>query len=133
MDLPPDVPTVALPIERLFTDQKNTEWDASNPETMDELLTQIETYALPFFDKYHILDNVVVALQSQNARDWFTETPDSRVETLSAFLAARGKVDSALELLDREIALRQNDSLPPTLAVRRRLQNLRGRILALSN
>lgn len=125
----PDCPTVGVPIHLLHEGGKFVEWDASNPGIISALSEQIENYAIPFFQKFHDLNEVLAALQSENPLDWFTETPESRVPTIVAILAVQGRRHDALELLDREIESLQSSQAPPANARRFKLQKLRNRIV----
>jgi hypothetical protein len=127
----PESPTISTPIHFLHADRQFQEWDAGDPKTPSELLSEIEEYAIPFFEKYCDFNQALFSLTSENPRDWFNLIPSMRISTLAAMLALRGKGKSALALLDKEIALRQSNPTPPMIAERLRFQRLRERISAL--
>ena len=124
-----DYPTITVPIHFLHSPQHLVEWDVQESSLIDTLVGEVEKYAIPFFERFHNLDNVLLSLQSKEPKDWFMETPESRLEKLAALLRVLGKTDVATTLLEEEIAIRAQKPFPPHVAVSTRLRKLRERIL----
>jgi hypothetical protein len=117
--------TLVVPIHLLHKDGKYTEWDVEAPQTASELFTEVQLYALPFFEKWSSLDVVILSLQSENPRDRVAKTAASRIETLSAILALKGQKNEALSLLDEAI---EKEREKPVIGKRLRLEKLRDRL-----
>lgn len=78
-------PTVGSPLHLLRPERKYQEWcfDELTPPSL-EVITDIDQYALPFFDRYETIDDVQKVLASQDPLDWFTLSPAQRIEMLEA-------------------------------------------------
>ncbi|HXI13732.1 MAG TPA: hypothetical protein VNM92_13975 [Thermoanaerobaculia bacterium] len=78
-------PTVGLSLHLLRPERKYTEWcfDDTNSPSM-EVISDVDQYAVPFFDRYQNIDDVRSALVSEDPRSWFTLSPAERREMLDA-------------------------------------------------
>ena len=123
-----DNPTISTPIYFLHEEPKIAEWNANDTKIVDQLVFEIETYAVPFFRTYHCLNAVLGALESNEPRRWFSLGPVGRIETLAAILALQGKKDRAFEILNHEIFVRETSGVPPRIAERQRFEQLVSRI-----
>jgi hypothetical protein len=124
----PDSPTIGNSIGYLHENGRYKEWDADKPSTVALMAQDVKAYGIPFFERYSSLDLLLATLEA-NVRPFdFWMTPEQRIETLAAIFTFRGEKDSALALLDREIASRRGSSRPPDIAIRLRLEKLRARL-----
>jgi hypothetical protein len=107
-----------------------TELDTAHPETLPDLISQIKTFAFPFFDALSTLDRLFTTLQSSDKKDWFWAGPIGRIELIAATMAIKGQKQAALELLDSEIIrlLKSHPEPYATLTGRQALQNCRNKI-----
>lgn len=118
-------PTVVMPFHLLHADRRHFEWSLPSPEetprVCSEILREVETSALPFFDRFSTLDAFAATLNEPTPSSWFILTPEQREATLAAIDHLAGATSSAVARLDRAIAERLEK--PPKY--RRNLEKLR--------
>lgn len=120
----PDSPTIAVPIHLLHENRKFVEWNFDEPETVAVLYNELETYGLPFFEKYSNLNEVLLSFQSDDPFGWFTFSPAMRIGTICILLALRGEQERAFALLDKEIDLRRDAGIGKGLFLKKIRDNL---------
>lgn len=103
------VPNAASPIHLLREDRHFSEWYLDDPNCVEEVLEQIDKYAIPFLDKYANLSAVKERLLSTYPGDWFILDPESRTCLLAAILVFEGNKVEAEQLLDKAILERKDD------------------------
>ncbi len=116
--------TIVTPIYSLHENTRSMEWDAEKPDTVGALLNEVETYAIPFFEKYSNLDQLLRTLLEDERPYPFWMDAQERVEKLAAILVLRGRKDEAFGLLDQEIEREKENHF---MGRRIRLQKLRER------
>lgn len=123
-DVEEDISTLTVPIHFLHEDRELIEWNAEAPGTTAEMIQEIEAYALPFFQRYEKLPELLEALKSENPRDWFAVARNEHPELLAAVLAALGRPADARTVL--EAAIEERQAKPPghRLRFQRMLQRL---------
>ena len=120
-------PTIMMPIHLLHEERKFFEWfvvDSSQPadSILDEVVSEVENFAEPFFRRFRTLRAVKANLESNRPIDWFVLSSQQRVATLAAIFAVMDDKAGALAILDLALEERIND--PPKK--RRKLEILRG-------
>jgi len=121
-----DTPTIGTSIDSLRGDQQSREWDAGEPETVDALLGEVETYAIPFFERYSKLNEVLRILQENKRPYPFSMDAQERIEKMAAILVLIGRKDEGCALLDDEIEREKGKHF---VGRRLRLQKLREKFL----
>lgn len=77
--------TIGSPLHLLRPERKYREWcfdHVIHPSL--EVISDIDMYALPFFDRYRRIDDIQAALASEDPMRWFTLSPNQRREMLDA-------------------------------------------------
>jgi hypothetical protein len=125
-------PTLGNAIHLLREHKHYTEWEFSDAEGLenlhDQVLADLESYALPFSERYSNMAELRKTLESSDKKDWIQLglNVDTRVTVLAAIRIVEGDKHGAVKLLDDGITA-VRDSLgakPPEL--RRRLFHRRG-------
>lgn len=85
--------TVGSPLHLLRPERKYQEWcfDETTPPSL-EVISDIDRYALPFFERYKAIADVQQMLASEDPANWFTLSPGQRREMLDAIAALRQSV-----------------------------------------
>ena len=83
--------TIGSPLHLLRPERTYLEWcfDDLTPPSLD-VMSEIDLYALPFFDRYRVIDDVLTALASEDPMNWFTLSAAQRGEILEAISEAKG-------------------------------------------
>lgn len=123
------IPTIFVPIHLLHRDRAFFEWSLYEPTPSEELaiavIAELEKHALPFLEKYSILGNVRMSLESPDPADWFVLNPEQRISILAAIFHSSGATQQAIETVEKALAERQG-ALPKK---RRSLEKLRTHLL----
>jgi hypothetical protein len=123
-------PTVAMPAHLLHESEQYQDWVLSGrnkAEIRNELLEEVERYALPFFDRYPDLDALHQALESDEPNDWIIFDTQQRIATLVAIDWVQGRKSGARDRLSS--ALNDLESTP--LKKRYQLSRLKARLSSL--
>ena len=105
-----NIPVHLLSAERHYLEKQLTSIDQI-PATAASFTGELESSALPFFVSFGTAVAMRDRLRSGNARDWFTLTPEQRIELLAALESALGNKSGAKQLINE--ALEQfRDALP---------------------
>ena len=122
-------PTISKPLSVLKSASGYPEWCLNEDTDLSvvrlEVVHDIESYALPFLDRYSTLDSVCSQLSKEDPRQWFVLDPEQRIATLSAITHVKGDTAGALRILDE--ALQERSNAPEKL--RFRLEKLRARLV----
>ncbi len=78
------------------------------PNDTETLLREVQTYAIPFLERYESLSRLLELLLAEDPGKWFFVTRNWRVELVIAILAVLGRREEALVWTDREIEARRN-------------------------
>lgn len=123
------MPTVGKPLSVLKKGVGFPEWcfdgQRGPVEVISEVILDIESYLLPFLDRYCSINEVAVSLGTDDPKNWFVLSPEERIAVLVAIECVQGRVNEAIQRLDVSI-LGLKDA-PPKKRVS--LERLRERLI----
>ncbi|MGV3774932.1 MAG: hypothetical protein ACO1QB_18685 [Verrucomicrobiales bacterium] len=100
-------PTIFMPLHLLTLERDWTEWSFKNEAEAEALiptfLVWLERLAEPFWEKYSIISNVKMALNSSNPADWFVLEETQRLAILAVIKFIEGDSKGAIHDLDVEV------------------------------
>jgi hypothetical protein len=123
--------TIGMPIHLLRPDPKYDQWFFTNAASLKrvvpEVVADIRTYALPFFDKYSSLENVRHQLEQEPPQSWFVLDREGRIKVLTGILFAQEGPRKALAWLSAKLS--EPPTKPPLpmgelLTLKKRLESL---------
>jgi len=101
------IATIMKPIHTLRCDDQFREWTLKDAESQEvignEIIADINSVAIPFWDKYSSLKEVKSDLEKNDPSHWFILSPEQRVATLAAIVFTQGDKQKSLKLLDDAI------------------------------
>ena len=128
--------TIGMPIHLLGGTGVYEEWFFSERAQLKalvpEVIGEITTCALPFFEKFSTLDHVRAQLESESPANWFTLNPETRIKVLTGILFVQEGPRSALSFLSSALEATSTQPLlfkGDLMLVKRRLE---GRLSAIS-
>jgi len=99
--------TVGVPIHLLREDQTYGEWFFSNvvglKSLVPDVLTDVRTYAFPFFEKYSSIEAIWAQLAQESPRQWLGRNPEARIKLLAAITYVESGREAALALLSKHL------------------------------
>jgi len=116
----PRAPTLSVPMHLLHEDHVFVEWDAAESGTWSSLEEEVRRYALPFFEHFERLENVLEALESEDPQNSLPVSRNERIELMAGVLAVLGRPSDALAWVNRGLEALKNR--PP--GHRRKLEQL---------
>lgn len=125
----PTYPTIAAPIHFLHSGRQFFEWEFSDDDDLAEVIESVKVYierwGEAFFAHYSSFSAVEHDLQSgPSGADWHMLNRLQVVETLIALAKLDGRVQEALDILEKALSDPKNRKPAP----RRRLEFLRSRL-----
>lgn len=99
----PRASTLSVPIHLFHREPVLLEWDAAAPDTVDNLVEEVQKYALPFFERYERLENLCEALESSDPKKWLFVSRNGRVELLIGVMVVLGRRSDAITWAERAI------------------------------
>ena len=122
--------TIGKPLSVLKNTLEYPEWCFTENSDLSairqEVMRDIESYALPFLDQFSTLVSVQSQLKSADPRQWFVLDSEQRTAVLAAITHLNGDSANALLLLDE--ALGEKATAPAKKRVQ--LERLRARLLS---
>jgi hypothetical protein len=118
--------TIGKPISLLRETTKFIEWEFSNSNDLERLrdivLHDLNTYAIPYIERYSRLSDLKNALESKNKEDWFSTglNVDSRVTVLATIRFVEGDKTGAIKLLDDGIKILEESLADKPYELRKR-------------
>lgn len=123
-------PTVSKPLSVLSNESSYPEWcfseSSDHLSIQKDVINDIQSFALPFLDRFSTLESVRIQLEDPDPHQWFVLDPEQRIAILASIVQLQGDPARALALIDEALA----DMPTAPSKKRQRFERLRNQILS---